>query len=92
MLNEAGNTTKGRSLNEETACLTQALLERSGLTPDELTRLNLEVRNLTEALSRAWGWGEKKAHAILTLSKHQWRTRSRGVIKRSRTWVRLARA
>ncbi|HVI05184.1 MAG TPA: MarR family transcriptional regulator [Sphingomicrobium sp.] len=46
-------TTKGRSLNEETACLTQALLERSGLTPDELTRLNLEVRNLTEALSRA---------------------------------------
>ncbi len=60
MLNEAGNTTKGRSLNEETACLTQALLERSGLTPDELTRLNFEVRNLTEALSRAWGWGEKR--------------------------------
>ncbi len=46
-------TVKGRSLNEETACLTQTLLEQSGLTVEELTGLNENVRNLKEALSRA---------------------------------------
>lgn len=44
-------TDKGRSLNEETACLTQALLEHSGMTPEELTRLNADVRRLKEALT-----------------------------------------
>jgi len=44
-------TAKGRSLNERTACLTEALLEQSGLTPDQLTKLNGQVRKLRDALS-----------------------------------------
>jgi DNA-binding MarR family transcriptional regulator len=44
-------TAKGRSLNEETACLTDALLEQSGLTPDQLTKLNGQVRKLRDALA-----------------------------------------
>jgi DNA-binding MarR family transcriptional regulator len=43
---------KGRSLNEKSACLTDALLERSGLTPDQLARLNGQVRKLRDALAR----------------------------------------
>jgi DNA-binding MarR family transcriptional regulator len=43
---------KGRSLNEKSACLTDTLLERSGLTPDQLTRLNGQVRKLRDALAR----------------------------------------
>ena len=46
-------TIKGRSLNEKTACLTHALLERSGLTPEKLTALNGQVRKLRDALSGA---------------------------------------
>ena len=42
--------TKGRALNERTACLTQALLERSGLTPDQLTKLNGQIKKLRDAL------------------------------------------
>jgi len=41
---------KGRALNQKTACLTQALLERSGLTADQLTKLNAKVQNLRDAL------------------------------------------
>ena len=41
---------KGSALNEKTACLTQALLERSGLTADQLTRLNGQVQKLRDAL------------------------------------------
>ena len=44
-------TAKGRSLNEETACLTQTLLERSGLTPEQLIQLNEQVRGLRDALA-----------------------------------------
>ena len=44
-------TAKGRSLNDKTACLTDKLLERSGLTPDQLTKLNGEVRKLRDALA-----------------------------------------
>ena len=44
-------TAKGRSLKEKTACLTDALLERSGLTPDQLTKLNGQVRKLRDALA-----------------------------------------
>lgn len=44
-------TAKGRSLYEKTACLTDTLLERSGLTPEELTRLNHQVQSLRDALS-----------------------------------------
>jgi len=43
-------TVKGRSLNEKTACLTDALLDRSGLTPDQLMKLNGQVRKLRDAL------------------------------------------
>jgi DNA-binding MarR family transcriptional regulator len=44
-------TAKGRSLYQKTACLTQTLLERSGLTPEKLTKLNGQVRKLRDALS-----------------------------------------
>ena len=44
-------TVKGRSLEQKTACLTDKLLERSGLTPDQLTKLNQQVRKLQDALS-----------------------------------------
>ena len=44
-------TIKGRSLEQKTACLTDKLLERSGLTPDQLTKLNEQVRKLQDALS-----------------------------------------
>lgn len=44
-------TAKGRSLNEKTTCLTRTLLERSGLTRGELTRLNDQVRQLRDALA-----------------------------------------
>jgi DNA-binding MarR family transcriptional regulator len=46
-------TAKGRSLNDETACLTETLLERSGLTPAQLIKLNEQVRGLRDALSGA---------------------------------------
>jgi DNA-binding MarR family transcriptional regulator len=45
-----GLTAKARALNHKTACLTDALLERSGLTPEQLTRLNQQVRQLRDAL------------------------------------------
>lgn len=44
-------TAKGRSLKEKTACLTDTLLERSGLTPDQLSNLNRQVRKLRDALA-----------------------------------------
>ena len=44
-------TAQGRSLNEKTACLTNTLLEKSGLTPEQLTKLNGQVRKLRDALS-----------------------------------------
>jgi DNA-binding MarR family transcriptional regulator len=43
-------TPKGRSLDEKTACLTRTLLEKSGLTPDQLTKLNDQVQRLRDAL------------------------------------------
>jgi len=46
-----GLTAKGRSLNEKSACLTEKLLEKSGLAPDQLTKLNGQVQKLREALS-----------------------------------------
>ena len=45
-------TDKGRSLEQETVRLTQTLLERSGFTPDQLTRLNDQAHKLRSALSR----------------------------------------
>ena len=44
-------TAKGRSLEQRTACLTDTLLERSGLTPDQLTKLNRQVQRLRDALT-----------------------------------------
>ena len=44
-------TAQGRSLNEKTACLTNTLLEKSGLTPEQLTKLNGQVKKLRDALS-----------------------------------------
>ena len=43
-------TAKGRDLEKKTACLTQSLLKRSGLTPDQLIKLNGQVQKLRDAL------------------------------------------
>ena len=45
-------TTKGQMLEIESAGLTQALLERSGMTAERLTRLNDQVQELIDALDR----------------------------------------
>ena len=44
-------TPKGRALNDMTACLNDKLLERSGMTPDQLIKLNGQVQKLRDALS-----------------------------------------
>ena len=44
-------TEKSRPLYDKTACLTDTLLDRSGLTPEKLTKLNARVRKLRDALS-----------------------------------------
>jgi len=44
-------TDKGRALNSKTACLTDALLQKSGLTPEKLMDLNAKVGRLRDALS-----------------------------------------
>ncbi|WJR81515.1 MarR family transcriptional regulator [Bradyrhizobium sp. NP1] len=43
-------TTKGRNLRAKTKCLTDTLLERSGMTVDELTALNRKIQALRDAL------------------------------------------
>jgi DNA-binding MarR family transcriptional regulator len=45
-------TAKGGSMKEKTACLTQTLLERSGLTVDQIVKLNRQVQGLRDALTR----------------------------------------
>jgi DNA-binding MarR family transcriptional regulator len=44
-------TDQGRDLNHKTVCLTDTLLERSGLGPEQLTKLNSKVRKLRRALA-----------------------------------------
>ena len=46
-------TDKSRPLYEKTACLTDTLLEHSGLTPQKLAKLNARVRKLRDALAGA---------------------------------------
>jgi DNA-binding MarR family transcriptional regulator len=46
-------TAKGHALNQKTACLTDSLLERSGLTPKELIKLNEQVQALRDALTHS---------------------------------------
>lgn len=43
-------TDKGRSMQKKTACLTQTLLERSGLSVDQIVKLNRQVQSLRAAL------------------------------------------
>ena len=43
---------KGRALHRESKCLSETLLERSGLPPAELVRLNAEIGALRDALVR----------------------------------------
>jgi len=45
-------TAKGKSLNEKTACLTDTLLERSGMTPAKLSDLNAKIQALRDALDQ----------------------------------------
>jgi len=44
-------TDKGRKMQSKTACLTQTLLERSGLTVDQIVKLNRQVRGMRDALA-----------------------------------------
>jgi DNA-binding MarR family transcriptional regulator len=44
-------TDKGRALQAESACLGAALVERSGMTPEQLMTLNREVQALRDALA-----------------------------------------
>jgi DNA-binding MarR family transcriptional regulator len=46
-------TPKGRDLRADTACLTDALLTRSGLSVDQIVALNAQVQALRDALERA---------------------------------------
>ncbi len=43
---------RGRSLHRESKCLSETLLERSGLPPADLARLNAEIGALRDALAR----------------------------------------
>jgi hypothetical protein len=40
-------------MQKKTACLTETLLERSGMTVDQITKLNRQVKGLREALAQA---------------------------------------
>lgn len=44
-------TGQGRAMQDKTACLTQTLLERSGLTVDQIIALNRQVQGLRAALA-----------------------------------------
>ena len=46
-------TAKGKALRNEAGCLNDRLLERSGLTVDQLLALNKQIQALREALTRA---------------------------------------
>jgi hypothetical protein len=45
-------TPKGLGLHHDTKCLSETLLESSGLTPPDLIRLNTEISALRDALVR----------------------------------------
>ena len=45
-------TAKGKGLRQKTRCLTDTLLERSGLTVDELTALNRKIQTLRDVLDQ----------------------------------------
>jgi DNA-binding MarR family transcriptional regulator len=44
-------TPKGREVRDKTHCLKNAMLQRSGMSPEEIIRLNQEVQRLLEALT-----------------------------------------
>jgi DNA-binding MarR family transcriptional regulator len=48
-------TSKGKNLRAKTGCLTDALLQRSGLTVEQLIALNRQVQALRDALVKAGG-------------------------------------
>jgi DNA-binding MarR family transcriptional regulator len=42
---------KGRSMKDKTSCLTETLLEKSGLSVEQIVKLNRQVKRLREALA-----------------------------------------
>jgi hypothetical protein len=46
-------TSKGKGLRSEAGCLNDRLLERSGMTVDEMITLNKKVQALVQALTRS---------------------------------------
>ena len=45
-------TPKGRAIRADTKCLNDTLLERSGMTPDQMIALNRQVQALRDAVSQ----------------------------------------
>ena len=45
-------TAKGRDIQADTACLTETLLRRSGMSVDQIVALNSQVQALRDALAR----------------------------------------
>jgi DNA-binding MarR family transcriptional regulator len=45
-------TGNGRDLHAKSACLSAALLERSGMTPKELSALNRQVQSLRDSIAK----------------------------------------
>jgi DNA-binding MarR family transcriptional regulator len=50
---------KGRSLHHDSKCLSEKLLEQSGLTPKDLIRINIDVGGLRDALMKSTQPDEK---------------------------------
>jgi len=46
-------STKGRSMKEKATCLTETLLEKSGMTVEQMVKLNRQVQKLRETLAGA---------------------------------------
>ena len=46
-------STKGRSMKEVATCLTETLLEKSGMTVEQMVKLNRQVQKLRETLAGA---------------------------------------
>ena len=46
-------STKGRSMKEKATCLTETLLEKSGMTVEQMVKLNRQVQKLRETLADA---------------------------------------
>jgi len=56
-------TTKGKRLHDESGCLTETLLRRSGMTAGDLISLNERIQSLRRALTTSGGGSSDQASA-----------------------------